>query len=90
MYRRLIWWSAIGFCVPIAWGIMLPTLSSDWLTLWQVEAWRVAWVPGMQSEFPRQTMGAPGASSAAAEAPGIARTVAIRFFFFLDRHGHAL
>jgi hypothetical protein len=52
MYRRLIWWSAIGFCVPIAWGIMLPTLSSDWLTLWQVEAWRVAWVPGCKVSFP--------------------------------------
>lgn len=39
MSRRLIWWLAIGFCVPIAWGIFSFILFSAKESAWITTFW---------------------------------------------------
>ena len=38
MFRRLIWWSVIGFCVPLGWGtlsfILFSAKESTWTTVY--------------------------------------------------------
>jgi hypothetical protein len=39
MFRRLMWWSVIGFCVPIGWGILSFMLFSAKESTWTTVYW---------------------------------------------------